>query len=52
MVKSAAGADIALNNVDISGVTADSTNAVWNDSDASAYFDLVTVTGGTKAQES
>ncbi len=51
MVKSAAGADITLSNVDISGVTADSTNAVWNDADAAGSYDLVTVTGGTKVQE-
>lgn len=51
MVKSAAGADIALSNIDISGVATDSTNAVWVDSDAVAYADLVTVTGGSIINE-
>ena len=51
LVKSKAGADIVLTNVDISGVAADSTNAVWVDDASSAYFDLVTVTGATKVQE-
>lgn len=51
MVKSAAGADIALANVNISNVTADTVNAVWNDADASASFDKITVTGGTLIQE-
>ncbi len=47
LVKSAAGADITLENVDISGVAADSTNAVWVDEASEAYEALVTVTGGT-----
>lgn len=51
LVKSKTGADIILNNIDISGVTSDSTNAVWVDSDSFAYFDFVNVTGGTKVQE-
>lgn len=51
MVKTAAGADINLKNVDITNVAADTTNAVWNDADAKDYYDLVTVTGGTKVQE-
>ncbi len=51
MVKSLAGADITLDNIDISGVAADTTNAVWNDSDAAASFDKVTVTGGSVIQE-
>lgn len=51
LVKSAVGADVILENVDISGVAADSVNAVWVDSDSADYFDLVTVTGGTKVQE-
>jgi len=46
MVKSAAGADITLNNVDISDVAGDNKNAVWVDADAVAYADKVTVTGG------
>lgn len=51
LVKSAAGADITLENVDITGVVADSTNPVWVDEASSAYYDLVKVTGGTKVQE-
>ena len=51
LVKSAAGANIVLSNVDISGVAADTTNAVWVDSASVTYYDLVTVTGGTKIQE-
>jgi hypothetical protein len=51
VVKSPAGADITLDNIDISGVAADATNAVWNDSDAAASFDKVTVTGGSVIQE-
>lgn len=47
LVTSTAGADIALENVDITGVAADSTNAVWVDTDRAAQADLVTVTGGT-----
>ena len=50
MVKSAAGADIILNNVDISN-TPDATHAVWVDEDSAAYYDLVTVTGGEKIYE-
>ena len=51
LVKSTKGADIALDNVDISGVAADTVNAVWNDEDNADYFDKITVTGGTIAQE-
>jgi len=51
LVKSPAGADITLSNVDITGVVADTTNAVWVDSDAVAYADLVTVSGGTVINE-
>lgn len=51
IVKSTAGADITLNNVDITAVAADAVNAVWVDADRNAYFDLVTVSGGTKFQE-
>ena len=50
MVKSAAGADIALDNVNIAN-TVDPVNAVWNDADASASFDKVTVNGGSVFQE-
>lgn len=51
MVKSAAGAQINVENLDITGVAADKVNAVWVDSDSAAYYDLVTVTGGSKIQE-
>lgn len=51
MVKSAAGADIVLNNVDIYGVSADPFNAVWVDADAAAYADLVTVNGASMIVE-
>lgn len=51
LVKSVAGADITLNNVDISAVAADSVNPVWVDEASAAYADLVTVTGGSKIVE-
>ncbi|MBO5224061.1 MAG: hypothetical protein J6C23_06095 [Clostridia bacterium] len=51
IVKSVAGADITLENVDISGVAADSTNAVWVDEASEAYADLVVVTGASKIVE-
>lgn len=51
LVKSAAGADITLENVDITEVAADPINAVWVDKDAKQYADLVTVKGGTKVIE-
>jgi hypothetical protein len=51
IVKSAAGADITLDNVNIDNVKGDSTNAVWNDADSAASFDKITVVGGTIAQE-
>ena len=51
LVKSAKGADITLENVDIENVAADKVNAVWVDEDAAAYFDLVNVVGGTKILE-
>ena len=51
MVKSAAGADIILNNIDISGVVDDKVNAVWVDEDSADSYDLVTVTGGKKKRE-
>lgn len=51
MVKSAAGADIALSNVDISGVAADPFNAVWVDEDAKDYADKVTVSNGAVVVE-
>ena len=51
LVTSTAGAEIALENVDISGVAADTVNAVWIDEDRADYYALVTVTGGTKIIE-
>ena len=51
MVKSAAGADIAASNCDISGVAEDSTNLVWIDEDAADSANLVTVTGATGIAE-
>ena len=51
LVKSAAGAEINVENIDIAGVAADTTNAVWVDADSAAYYDLVTVNGATKVQE-
>ena len=51
MVKSAAGADIILSNINISGVQADKVNAVWVDEDSANYSDLVSVNGGTKINE-
>ena len=52
LVKSVAGADITLSNVNISNVANDSVNAVWVDEASEAYYDLVTVAGGKKALES
>ncbi len=52
MVKSAAGADIILNNVNISNVAADSTNVVWVDADAAAHASKVIVSGGSVITES
>ena len=52
LVTSTAGANIVWgegNN--ISQVAADQTNAVWNDADRTAAWNLVTVTGCTKHQE-
>ncbi|MBE6952289.1 MAG: hypothetical protein E7452_01905 [Ruminococcaceae bacterium] len=51
LVKSAAGADITLSEVNISDVAADSIFEVWVDEDAAASYDLVTVTGGDKKLE-
>jgi hypothetical protein len=50
IVKSAAGADIALSNVNVSN-TVDPIHAVWVDEDAASYADLVTVTGGAVVVE-
>ncbi|MBQ8836658.1 MAG: hypothetical protein IJ002_04020 [Clostridia bacterium] len=43
LVKSAEGATITTENVDIANVAADSTNAVWVDEDSAAVFSKVTV---------
>lgn len=51
LVKTAAGANITLKNVNIDEVAADSTNEVWVDEATSAYADLVVVTGGNKIVE-
>ena len=52
LVTSTAGADIVWGEGnDISGVAADNVNAVWNDADRTAAWELVTVTGCTKVQE-
>ena len=51
LVKSVAGADIALANVDISGVAADTNNVVWVDEKSAGYADLVNVVGGLKIVE-
>ena len=47
LVKSPAGAEVNLENVDISNVKADTTNTVWVDEDAAAYASGVVVNGGT-----
>ena len=51
LVTSIEGADITLNNVDITNVAADKIAAVWVDEDRADYFDKVKVTGGKKALE-
>lgn len=48
LVSSSAGADITLENVNISGCAADKVNAVWVDDSYVAADALVTVFGGTK----
>ena len=45
LVKSAAGAEINVSNVDITRVAADTVNAVWVDEDSAAYADKVIVNG-------
>ena len=50
IVKSAVGADIQLENVNIAD-TIDPAHEVWVDEDSKEYYDLVTVTGGTKICE-
>lgn len=52
LVTSTAGANIVWGaGNDISEVAADAVNAVWNDADRVAAWDLVTVSGCTKFQE-
>ncbi|MBQ7942010.1 MAG: hypothetical protein IJ328_06355, partial [Muribaculaceae bacterium] len=51
LVYSQSATKVELSNVNITNVTEDNVNAVWVDEDAADYFDLVTVTGGTKVQE-
>lgn len=51
IVKSVAGADINLVNVNIAEVAADNVNTVWVDEASAAYADLVSVTGGKKKIE-
>lgn len=51
LVKSAAGAEITLDNINIEKVEADKVNAVWCDEDAASYNDLIIVTGGSKKVE-
>ena len=52
VVKSVAGADIKVDNVDISGVAADRNNLVWIDEDCIASYDTVDLTGGSIGIES
>ena len=51
LVDTPSGADITLNNIDITGVVADSINAVWIDEGCPECYDKVTVTGGSKILE-
>ena len=51
LVKSVAGADINLSNIDIYGVKSDPINAVWVDEASASYADLVVVNGGKKIVE-
>lgn len=51
LVTNTKGAKITASNLDITKVAADNVNAVWNDSDRKAAWDLVEVTGCTKKQE-
>ena len=46
VVKSVAGANITLDNVDIANVAEDTDFAVWVDEDSAAYADKVVVKGG------
>ena len=51
LVGSKGGATITVDGIDISGVAADQTNAVWVDGDYLDYANLVTVTGATVINE-
>lgn len=51
LVKSKAGAEIVLSNVDITNVDADSEYPVWVDEASEAYYNLVVVSGGLKRLE-
>lgn len=51
MVKSVAGADITLSNIDITGVAKDSSNEVWIDEDAANTINKVNVIGGSMIVE-
>ena len=51
VVKSKAGADINIKNIDLSEVAADTNNAVWVDSNAKQYAGLVSVTGASMVVE-
>lgn len=51
LVKSKAGAEIVLSNVDITNVDADKVYPVWVDEASEAYYNLVVVSGGLKRLE-
>lgn len=51
LVKSKAGAEIVLSNVDITNVVADNEYPVWVDEASEAYYNLVVVSGGLKRLE-
>ncbi len=51
LVTNTAGAKITVSNLDLTGVAADTENAVWNDAGRQAAWDLVEVFGCTKFQE-
>ena len=51
LVKSTAGADITLSNIDITGVAEDTSNEVWVDKDAAQYVNKVNVVGGSMIVE-
>ena len=51
LVKSKAGAEIVLSNVDITNVAEDKVYPVWVDEASEAYYNLVVVSGGLKRLE-